>query len=210
MSNPPNRISDDAVKNATGKSWEGWLLLLDMEGAKGKPHKETARLLQDKGHVSSGWWAQMVTVGYEQARGLRVVGQTAAAGYEVGARRTFPVTVDRAWSLLLSAEGLRVWLGSILSLDLTKGARFRTEDGISGEVRTVTPGRRFRMTWQPDGWSEPSTLQITVIPAGGGATITFHQEQLPDEAAREQMRARWQKVLSQLQTLIKHHRVSRE
>lgn len=108
-------------------------------------------MLQEEGYVASGWWAQMVTNRYETARGLRVVGQSASAGFEIGARRTFPVVAERAWSLLRSPPGLRVWLGSISSLDLTKGARFRTEDGISGEVRTVTLGRRFRMIWQPAG-----------------------------------------------------------
>jgi len=91
----------------------------------------------------------MVTNRYETARGLRVAGQTTSAGFEIGARRTLPVTAKLAWSLLLSPEGLRVWLGSISSLDLIRGVRFRTEDGITGEVRTVTPRRRFRMTWQP-------------------------------------------------------------
>ncbi len=203
MPTPLNRISDDAVKKATSRRWREWFLLLDTLGARDKPHPQIACVLQKESHIASGWWAQMGTNRYETARGLRAVGQTASAGFEIGARRTFPVTAARAWSLLLSPQGLRIWLGSISSLDVTRGARFRTEDGIRGEVRTVTSGQRFRMTWQPAGWSEPSTLQVTVIPAGGGATIAFHQEKLPDEEAREQMRARWQQVLDRLQALIK-------
>lgn len=58
------------------------------------------------------------------------------------------------------------------------------------------------MTWQPAGWSGPSTLQVTVVPASGGATIAFHQEKLSDEATREQMRARWQHALDRLQALL--------
>src|SRR3990167_507427 len=169
MPNPPNRISDAAVKKATGKRWREWFLLLDTLGARDKSHPEIARMLQDEGHVASGWWAQMVTNRYETARGLRVAGQTASAGFEIGARRTFPVIVERAWSLLLSPEGLRIWLGSISSLDLTRGARFRTDDGISGEVRTATSGQRVRLTWQPAHWEKPSTLQVTVTASGAGA-----------------------------------------
>jgi len=98
--------------------------------------------IQDEGHIASGWWVQMVTNRYETARGLRVVGQSASVGFEIGARRTFPVTAERAWSLLLSPEGL----GGLSGLDLTRGAHFQTEDGICGEVRTPPgPGRRFRM-----------------------------------------------------------------
>lgn len=165
MPDTPNRISAAAVKKATGRSWQEWFLLLDMEGAKDKPHKEIARLLQDKGYVTSGWWAQMVTVEYERARGLRVLGQTAAAGYEVGARRTFPVSLERAWDLLTSAEGLQIWIGAIARLNLKASETYRTDDGITGEVRTLVPGQRVRLTWQPAHWEKPSTLQVTVRPA---------------------------------------------
>jgi hypothetical protein len=63
-------ISSAAVKKATGKDWKQWFTLLDKAGARKMPHKDIACLVYEK-HQVSGWWAQMVTVGYEQARGLR-------------------------------------------------------------------------------------------------------------------------------------------
>ena len=59
------RISDAAVRKATGKSWDEWFAVLDSEGADALPHKQIARLLYDKGYIASSWWCQTVTVAYE-------------------------------------------------------------------------------------------------------------------------------------------------
>src|SRR5947208_1717660 len=108
-----NRISDKAVKDATGKSWQEWLLRLDMESARDKTHTDIVRLLQDGGYITNDWWAQMVTNRYETARGKRVSGQSADVGFEIGARRTFQASPQRAWDIVTSPEGLRVWLGDV-------------------------------------------------------------------------------------------------
>jgi len=63
-------IGASAVRKATGKDWQQWFTLLDKAGAAKMPHKDIACLLYQK-HKLPGWWAQMVTVGYEQARGMR-------------------------------------------------------------------------------------------------------------------------------------------
>jgi hypothetical protein len=63
-------VSDEAVKAKTGHDWTEWLEILDAAGGKGKTHKEIVAVLVNE-HAVPDWWCQMVTVGYEQARGLR-------------------------------------------------------------------------------------------------------------------------------------------
>ena len=63
-------VGNDAVMKATGRPWDEWLKVLDRAGAKKMPHKEIALMLSRK-FLVAGWWCQMVSVGYEQARGLR-------------------------------------------------------------------------------------------------------------------------------------------
>ena len=52
----------------------------------------------------------------------------------------------------------------------------------------VKPGQRIRMTWQPEGWRKPATLQITLMPKARGVSFHVHMEKLPDAKAREAMR----------------------
>ena len=63
-------MSDEAVESKTGKTWSRWFKHLDAAGAKKMTHQEIVAHLHDQ-HQVRPWWTQMITVTYEQARGLR-------------------------------------------------------------------------------------------------------------------------------------------
>ena len=122
------------------------------------------------------------------------VGKTRDVGWQIGVSRTIPVDLDRAWSFLTSTEGLEIWLGSGVASPLTKGQRYQTADGTSGEVRSVRARDRIRLTWQPKDRADDATVQIALMTAASGCTFRFHAERLYDEAEREAMRAHWRGV----------------
>lgn len=66
-------MSDEAVRKRTGRTWTEWVEVLDAADAVRWPHAKIARHLYED-HEIPGWWAQMVTVGYERIRGLRSCG----------------------------------------------------------------------------------------------------------------------------------------
>ena len=196
------RISDEAVSDATGREWEAWFAVLDEAGAAAWAHRDTAAWLGEH-HDLSPWWCQTVTVAYERARGLRTVGETATAGFEIGAQRTVACEAEQAWRFLTSSRGIALWLGDVPGLDLEPGADYCTDDGATGTVRTLSEERmRVRLTWQPSGWPDPSTLQLIVMPSGKKASIRFHQEKLADAEVREDMRAHWKDVLAELDAVL--------
>lgn len=39
------------------------------------------------------------------------IGLTKTVGYQVGVRKTFPISQEQAWSLITAEEGLNAWLG---------------------------------------------------------------------------------------------------
>lgn len=121
-------ISSAAVEKATGKPWDRWLTALDKAGAAKLAHKDIAVLVSKKFGIGD-WWAQMVTVGYEQARGRRVAHQT-ARGFSASAGKTIaasPAAVYRAWTNTRARAG---WLPDAA---LT--------------IRKSTPHRSIRITW---------------------------------------------------------------
>lgn len=195
-------ISADAVAKATGRDWDEWLDFLDALGAQQMTHKQIVGLVAADGGLSSGWWQQMVTVGYEQARGLRKVGQTADAGYQIGVQKTIPIPQDLAWELLVVGPGLEVWLGETQPLDLCKGQEYVTSNGVSGEIRSVAAGQRLRLTWSHPDLARPSTLQVMFIASGEKTSVRFHQEKLSSQEERELMRGHWREVLSKIEELV--------
>src|SRR6476661_8229996 len=100
-------ISSEAVKAKTGKDWDEWFGVLDRDKAEQLDHKEIARLLCNK-HELSAWWAQMVTVGYERARGIRKVHET-KQGFVASISRTMPVNREALYKML-ELPGRNKWV----------------------------------------------------------------------------------------------------
>jgi hypothetical protein len=141
-SRPHDRVvGDDALLRATGRSRADWYALLDAAGAAGWRHRETASWLVLE-HGVDGWWAQGLTVGYEQTRGLRVPGQRQDGSFECTVSRTVPVDRDRAWALVAGDAG---WLDlpvEVTGMTPPASVRWRLPDGTRAVVRVeeVRPG----------------------------------------------------------------------
>ena len=162
-------MSDAAIKRATGRAWAEWVKLLDDVGASSKPHREIVDYIHSLGNIS-GWWSQMVTVGYERIRGLRDRGQRRGGGYEAHKSKTFAVPVKKLFAAFKKAS-----------------ADF--------DVRSTTPNKRMRLAWD-DG----TAVEILFQPKGEkkSVAVVTHQK-LPDKAAAEKMKAWWGQRLEALE-----------
>jgi uncharacterized protein YndB with AHSA1/START domain len=197
------RISSESLREATGRGWDEWLETLDSAGAADWNHKEIVGYLgREHRQATSSWWRQSITVGYEQARGKRVVGETADTGFQVGVQRSVAASATEAWSLITSRPDL--WLGEGASVAFAEGEPYEVPAGggrpaARGDIRVVKPGDRLRLTWQPQGWPAPAILQLTLSATSSGKTaVQAHLEKLPDAEAREAMRAHWREALERI------------
>jgi uncharacterized protein YndB with AHSA1/START domain len=130
------------------------------------------------------------------------VGKTKSRGWEIGVRRTFPIDALSAWQLLMTQPGLGCWLGHGVDPHFKKGEFYKTREQTTGQIRSYAEGSLIRMTWQPNDWDFASTLQIRVVPAKRGTTISVHHEKLKNGDQREAMRQHWSTVLDKLAALI--------
>ena len=62
-------ISEERMRERTGRTSAEWYRILDEWGAREKGHTLAAHLLREYG--LSPWWAQAVTIRWEYERGLR-------------------------------------------------------------------------------------------------------------------------------------------
>ncbi|USB33156.1 SRPBCC domain-containing protein [Paenibacillus sp. YPG26] len=135
----------------------------------------------------------------------KIVGQTASAGFQIGVRRTLPISPEQAWAYLTSAEGLKLWIGTLARPSFSEGETFHAAEGISGQFRVVRPSAQLRLRWGKKEWEKPSTLQIRLLSSQPGkTTISFHQENLDHPATREQMKLHWEGVLAAIQDQASH------
>lgn len=87
VSTSREQMSSEAVSAATGRTWEQWFELLDREGAMSWSHQKIALWIDSESGVG-GWWAQGITIGYEQEHGLRIPGQRSDGTFGVSATKT--------------------------------------------------------------------------------------------------------------------------
>lgn len=166
-------ISDSAVRARTGKGWSDWFKILD-RGAKGLNHTDKVGYLSRKFPKVSGWWLQMVTVGYEQGRGMRDKYQT-ARGYEVSRSKTIAVPLSAAFKAWKDEKMRRHWLN---------------EPRIV--VRRSTPRKSMRITWK-DG---RTSVEVNFYSKGGSKSqVTVQHTKLSTMTEAKRMQSYWSEKL---------------
>ena len=172
-------ISDEAVRASTGKGWQEWFNILDEAGATGMSHKEIVAILSEQHQVGS-WWQQMVTVAYEQARGLREKYET-PQGYQVSRSKTIQAPAARAFTAWADKNLRWIWL-----------------PGAEIAIRKMTPDKSLRITWQ-DG----SRVDVGLYPKGPDkCQVAISHNQLSDAEQVEQMKRFWGEALDRLKDLL--------
>lgn len=139
------RISDEAVRERTGRGWDEWFTLLDSWGATKLSHAEIARRIVTECGTDE-WWAQSVTVGYEQARNMRKPGQVSDGTFAASASKTIGVGAANAFAAFSDETQRAKWLPDVALVPSTvnppKSFRAVCEDGTRVSVWITEKGER--------------------------------------------------------------------
>jgi hypothetical protein len=104
-----SRVTAAALRRVTGRDRPAWFALLDAWNATTRSHRDIAAWLMREHEVSS-WWAQTLTVDYEQGRGLRKPGGKRDGTFEVGVSKTVAVPVERLYDAFANPRLRKRWL----------------------------------------------------------------------------------------------------
>lgn len=173
-------ISDAAVRAATGKKWREWFRLLDKAGGRKMHHREIVAYLGGQPDLN-GWWRQMVTVGYERARGKRAKHQK-ADGFQVSRSKTVPVSLARLYQAWATRRIRNQWL-----------------PGDPLTIRKATRNKSLRATWS-DG--KTSVEAYFHNKGKNKSTVTVQHGKLPNAEAAEHMKVFWGQRLEALRSAL--------
>jgi uncharacterized protein YndB with AHSA1/START domain len=205
MSSPP-RSREQAVKletieSKTGRPWSAWLDVLDAFDVAAHGHTAAAKHLQDV-HDVGAWWAQTLTVRYEQVRGLREVGQR-DGGFELSVSRTIRATPEAAYAAVTEPAHWSRWFARQAEADVRVGGRYRTADGDAGEFLALDSPRRMRMSWEQAKHPSGSVVEITVTPKDHGRVVVrVTHAKLADAAMRDDLRGAWRWAMDSLRSYL--------
>jgi len=184
VADPPVAIrphSDEVLRGRTGRTWDEWFGMLDRWSAAERRHPEIARWLVTE-HGVGGWWAQSITVAYEQARGMRAPGQRSDGSFEVSVSKTIDVPVDRLFAAFVSEAERERWLPD---------TPFR--------IRSLREPTVLRADWE-DGTTRLAVHFTDKGPAKS-AVVVVHQR-LADSAAADLARSMWRDQLALLKKVL--------
>ena len=169
-------VGETVVRSRTGRTRDEWFALLDIAGAADWTHGVVARWLVDQG--VDGWWAQSLTVGYEQAHGRRLPGQKADGTFETTTSVTLRADPERVLALL--TVPLR---GNWLDVE---------------PVERSATAQRVHWTWA-DGSRVPVHL-YPVAPDRVRVSVQHHH--LPDGDSLGELKASWTARLARLKAEV--------
>lgn len=173
-------VSTDGIEKATGRSWDDWLEFMKSIGAQALTHAEIAERVRATGDAS-GWWAQTITVAFEQHIGRRVPGQSSRGDFQVSVSRTLSGDMDDALALWLARVEGR---SSFDEIPLADGPQ-------------VTRTQKWRY-WRA-GLVDGSRIVVSTYDKGAGkAALTVSHENLASNEAQVQWRGYWKAFIADL------------
>lgn len=171
-------MSDEIVKEKTGRNWKEWVAVLDKASAAEMTHTAIAAHLHKKLGVP-GWWCQMVAVGYERIRGLRARGQRRDGKWEATKSKTFTVPVEELFKAWESAKTRARWLPEKLT------------------VRKATPHKSMRISM-----SDGTSVELWFQSKGEKSVVGVQHTKLASKADAEERKKFWAERLTALHELL--------
>jgi hypothetical protein len=175
------KLSGEVLNAATGKDWNGWFALLDAWAATGHSHSEIARHLVEE-HTVPGWYAQSITVAYEQERGMREVGQSSEGEWQASANKTVNASAADVTDAFVDEDVRRRWLPEG---DFT--------------LRTQRPAKSLTADW--NGGASRISVYLTAQDEKK-TRISLGHTRLPDAEAVATYKVFWKERLAELKNLL--------
>ncbi len=171
-------ISNDAVMKATGRGWAEWFELLDSKNAATLDHRGIVTLVAPE-LKNPDWWGQMITVAYEQARGLRVKHER-PDGFQIGASKIIEVSVSRIYAAFFDETIRKRWLSDPVT------------------IKKAQPDRSLRLAW-----ADNTPVEVMLFSKGETrASVAVQHSKLKDEDAANRMKQFWKSALERLTLIV--------
>lgn len=160
----PRPMNTASIEQETGRSWPAWCEALDQRGARALSHPQIVEQVHAEG-VESGWWAQTITVAYEQAIGRRIPGQTSTGSFSAAVSRTLPGE---------PAAVLARWCAVVDGM--------ATFDGVAPRTAPTTAETPKRLYWRAK-FADGSSVAVSFERKPGGKTmVAVGHDNLADAA----------------------------
>lgn len=174
-------IATATIEKGTGKPWEYWLARLTKASAAELSHTDIAKLLEQEWNVP-GWWAQTITVAFEQHIGRRIPGQTSSGRYELSVSRVVAGTPDALREAWANSARQRKRLAGRKPID-----------------QPSTSGTSKRLYWRCK-LDDNSNVTVSFEPKGSGKALISLAHASARKLDADKLKSRWAGMIEALRS----------
>ncbi|SEN10064.1 hypothetical protein E3O25_12400 [Cryobacterium sp. TMT1-3] len=169
----------------TQRGWPEWVALIDGFGGRELAHPDIVPLVQDAiAHLdlkNHGWWAQGITIAYEQHIGRRIPGQQGDGTFAASASKSVSGSMDAA---------ITAWIALVAGRTSFNGLDVTDEPTTSATAKW----RYWRCQLEDD-----SRVNVTVNEtASGKCRVAVQHSQLVSPEAAAECKTYWKTQLAAL------------
>ena len=179
----PSNIT--GIEKTTNRTWEEWLTFFESIQADQLDHPTIAKHAYDQlmniEDINAGWWAQSITVAYEQHIGRRAPGQSGEGDFQVSVSRTIDGTMDLA---------MQRWIGLTANL-----VEFNSCPIVNAPRTSTTDKWRH---WRVDLEDTTRVTASAQQKSDHKAILTVTHTKLTSHQQVEHWRSFWKEFLQQL------------
>ncbi len=190
-------MTEEAIRAATGKTWEEWFAVLDARGGPAQGRREINNYLYADCKIDI-WWCSTLNIAYEAARGV-VEKDGRPKGYTICATKTIAAPLEQVYDAWTTSQNLDRWFGAGNRADVADGGRFQNADGDAGTFKRVRANKDLRFTWEHPEHTPGGIVDVAFQDKGKGKTgIIATHDRIQTRAEADGLRAGWLGALDRL------------
>jgi uncharacterized protein YndB with AHSA1/START domain len=195
---PDFPVTDEACKQATGKTLKDWFKELDRIDALAKGRRET--IVYIYGIKADPWWPTTIFVEYEKHKGI-MKKDGRPEGYSICATKTIKASVDKVYKTWTDPDAFAEMYGDSPKQEIREGGTLSCKAGTKATFARVRPNKDLRLTWEHKGITAPVQIDIQFQDAKGKTLMNVMPSRVQTRAEADSLRRAWGAALDKLKLM---------
>lgn len=189
---PDFLVTEEACKEATGKTISEWIEEVKAQGASLKGRREAISWMQNSNTAKDVWWATTIWVEKERRDGT-VKKDGLAEGFNICATKMVAASVEKVFAAF-ATPGPAAWFDGTIESDHS----LTSAQGHSAKATRVRQDKDLRYVWQTKGIDSSTELDVMFAEKNGKTGITLSHSRIQTREEADGVRAAWGEALNKL------------
>lgn len=189
---PDFPITEEACKEATGRTISEWIEAVNAKGAELKGRREAISWMYDANDKKDVWWPTTIWVEKERREGT-VKKDGLAEGFNICSTKMVAAPVSKVYAAF-ATPGPAAWFDGVIEAD----HNLRSNQGHTGRATRVRQDKDLRYVWQTKGVENATELDVMFADKNGKTGITLSHSRIQTRDEADGVRSAWGDALNKL------------